>query len=66
MNVMYLIIIAAFVIVIVCLEMRERKNRKNIPSGEEFVDIAHFSYEEKLRKYTSDYDVISPIMRTRF
>lgn len=60
-----IILIVALVVTLICLEVRDKKNRNQLPPSEEFVDIAQLSYAEKIQKYKDDYYELSPTLRTR-
>ena len=61
-----IVFIVVLVIALICLEIREKKQRiEDLPQGE-FSDIAQLDYDEKIRKYKDDYDFNNPVLRNRF
>ena len=64
---MYLvIIIVSLAVILACLGMHDKKHMNESPPPDDCVDIVQRSYDEKLRKYKEDYDIMSPIIRVRF
>ena len=59
-----IIFILILFVICICLDIRDKKQDNNPPSSE-FADMAHLSYEEKIRKYRDEYDDLSPTLRNR-